>query len=392
MRQTVIELRWAGMLMPLLAILLAGPGPASAASFVREGEAGFVVSHIEFALSKDANETGACPDGMSESYTDRREGFLGLPQIQQEPDESDEDFRRRARGVMYQSPDVKNVCHNPELAKPNPTFRAVTGQDVPVYGIDMDGDNSRNSGACAHDDFPGMNGETGIDNQFFRVFGCINGYQSSGQGNGFATEMLTGSWGILIKISHLDDIHDDDAVRVGIYANGDPIRVSPARAPLGYASYSVHPAPRFQAETRGKIVGGVLTTEPVEIRFPNIVNAMYVDRTLQEARLQLTLTEGGKLEGYLAGYSPVENVYDANIAFRNAKAASGEPSPLQRRIGSAFGKAGAMGYTCEGIYHALYEHADSHRDPETGRCRSISTQYRIEAIPAFVVEALHATN
>ena len=30
--------------------------------------------------------------------------------------------------------------------------------------------------------------------------------------------------------------------------------------------------------------------------------------------------------------------------------------------------------------------ADGHRDPKTGQCTSISTQYRIKAIPAFVVD------
>ncbi|WP_439133318.1 hypothetical protein [Pseudomaricurvus sp.] len=319
---------------------------------------------------------------MSESYKSRIEGFVDRPDIQQKPGESAQDFRRRAGRMMY---GVKNFCQNPELGEPNPTFHAVTGKNVPVYGIDLDGEDSQGSGACAHTDFSGMNGETGVDNQFFRVFGCMKGYQSSGQGNEFGTEMLTGSWGILIKVSGIDDVHNDDSVKVGIYANGDPIRLSPTRDPLDYGTYAIHSAPRFQSETTGKIVDGVLTTEPVEVRFPNITNAMFVDRILEETRLQVNIAEDGKLEGYLAGYSPVENVYDANIGFRNAKAASGEPSPLQRIVGAGFGKAGAMGYTCEGVYHSLYKHADGHPDPETGRCNSISTQYRIQAIPAFVV-------
>ena len=382
MPASIFNSRWAWALLLVSISFSGGVSAASGPSFVRDGEAGFVVSHIEFALSSDANETGACPNGMSESYKDRREGFVDPPNIQPKPGESQQDFRRRAGRMMF---GVKNLCQNPELGKPNPTFHAVSGQNVPAYGIDLDGDNDQNSGACAHTDFAGMDGASGVDNQFFRVFGCIEGYQSTGQGNGFATEMLTGSWGILIKVSGIDDIHNDDSVSVGIYANGDPIRLSPARDPLEFASYSIHPAPRFQSETTGKIVDGVLTTEPVEVRFPNITNAMIVDRALLDARLHLSIAEDGLLEGYLAGYSPVENVYDANIGFRNAKSASGEPSPQQRIVGSAFGKAGAMGYTCEGIYHSLYENADGHPDPETGQCSSISTQYRIRAIPAFVV-------
>ncbi len=308
-----------------------------------------------------------------------------MPEVPRRPEESDQEFYGRLSKVI-ESNDVKNLCQNPELGGPNPTFRAVSGDNVPVYGIDIDGDNSQNSGACPHSDFTGANGEVGIDNQFYRVFGCVNGFQPTGQANSFATEMLTGSWGILIRISDVEDAYNDESVRVGIYANSDPIQLSPSREPLEYASYTIHDASRFHAETTGKIVDGVLTTAPVDIRFPWIVNAMYLDRHLRDARLHATIGDDGKLDGYLAGFSPVETVYDVNVGFRNAVDAEGEPSPQQRIVGSAFGKASAMGYTCEGVYHSLYANADGHPDPETGKCSSISTQFRVQAIPAFVLD------
>lgn len=59
----------------------------------------------------------------------------------------------------------------------------------------------------------------------------------------------------------------------------------------------------------------------------------------------------------------------------------------------SMGRAGALGHTCNGAYHALYEAADGHRDAKTGRCTSISTQYRLSMAPAFVVEArTHSIN
>lgn len=345
---------------------------------------GFVVSHIEFALSPDAEAAIMCPDGMNKSYNNRIEGFINLPEVKQKAGESEQDFRRRAYRTIYQSEETKNLCENPELATEKPVHHEVSSKNVTVYGIDMDGNNSQNSGTCAHSDFAGANGETGVDNQFYRVFGCVNGFQPTGQANLFATEMLTGSWGILINVTDVDDSQNDESVTVGIYANADPIQLSPTREPLEHASYAAHMAPRFQAETTGKIVNGVLTTDPVEVRFPWIVNAMYLDRVLLDARLHGTIGADGKFDGYLSGYSPVENVYDVNVGFRNAKAANGEPSPRQRRVGSAFGKANAMGYTCEGVYHSLYKNADGHPDPETGNCSSISTQFRIQAVPAFI--------
>src|SRR5215831_14231660 len=44
-------------------------------AFVHDGKAGFVVSQMEYALGKDAEESGACPEGMTEGM--RRDG--GFP-------------------------------------------------------------------------------------------------------------------------------------------------------------------------------------------------------------------------------------------------------------------------------------------------------------------------
>jgi hypothetical protein len=52
------------------------------------------------------------------------------------------------------------------------------------------------------------------------------------------------------------------------------------------------------------------------------------------------------------------------------------------------GRAAVLGHSCHGAYHALYQAADGHRDRATGRCTSISTQYRLRMAPAFVVEAM----
>src|SRR5690606_25657314 len=102
---------------------------------------------------------------------------------------------------------------------------------------------------------------------------CSNSFQSTGQSNGFATEMLTGAWGILITLEGIDDIRNDDDLKVGFFANADPIELSPNREPLEGATYAMEQDPRFRASTRGRIVDGVLTTEPVDVRFRKITNS-----------------------------------------------------------------------------------------------------------------------
>jgi len=372
-------------------LLLLIPAVHAQSEFVNNGEAGFVVSHIEYALSHDAEQTGACPNGMVEGYSSIAEVFPGVPELQSMTDSQPGEGIRKAFELAASRPDVKNLCQNPELGKPHPDYHTVSADKVPVYGLDMDKHHTRANerapaNSCAHNDFVGMQGETGIDNQYYRVVGCQKAFQSTGQSNTFAIAMLTGSWGILITLSGVDDIRNDDSVDVGFYANADPIRLSPLREPIPYASYSPEQDPRYRASTRGRIVDGVLTTEPVDLRVHWVVNSMRIDRPLQRAVAELTLSTEGVLEGYLAGYAPVEGLYNFAYGFRNATDGAGELAPLRLRAGSSIGKAIVQGYTCEGVYHALYQHADGDPDPETGQCTSISTQYRIKAIPAFVVD------
>jgi len=364
----------------LVALQLATTGSATAeVPFVRDGEAGFVVSHIDFALAGEADPATACPAGMSLNL---QEIYALTPEGRRREGESDEDYMERlkaAAGELGTSADGRNLCEHPEAAGPDPNFRTVQGSSTPVYGLDLDGEASA-------DDFPGAEGGAGIDNQWYRVVGCSRSYQPAGMSNSFNIGMLTGSWGILVKLEGVDDIRNDDQVTVSLYANADPIRLSPTRVPLAYATYAAMPDPRFRATTTGKIEDGVLTTQPVDARFRNEVNSMYLERPLRDARLRVTLAGDGSVSGYLSGYTPVEALYDMQYGYRNGVTRDGELAPARLRSGSANGAAFVLGHTCHGAYHALYANADGNPDPETGRYTSVSTQYRIEALPAFVVE------
>jgi hypothetical protein len=373
------------------ASLLAPPFAAVAdTAFLQDGKAGFVVSDLKYVLEDDAAKTGACPQGMSRNVA---EIFGMSPEAKRRKGESDEAYSKRLEEggrKLSTAPNGQNLCMNPEAGAPDPNFRTVRSTSIPVDGIDIDGVDSRpdrpTPRACPHQDSVGRHGERGIDNEFSRVVGCIHSYQSTGPIQGFATEMLTGSWGILISLDGVDDISDDDDVEVGIVANADPIQLSPNRKPLPYATYAIDQDPRFRAKTKGRIKNGVLTTEPVDVRFHSVTNSLRLERPLRHARLQATLSKDGVLSGYLAGYTPVEDMYDYQFGYRSGKNGKGELGPLPLRLGTGNGAARVLGYTCPGIYFALYEYADA--DPDgTGRCTAISTQYTFTAIPAFVVDA-----
>ncbi|WP_167854949.1 hypothetical protein [Mangrovimicrobium sediminis] len=347
--------------------------------FVRNGVAGFVVADLEYALAEDAEITGACPDGMSLNLA---EIYARTPAGQRRDGESETAYGDRlkaAAGQLGTAPDGRNLCMYPEIAAPDTHFRTVERDDIPVPGIDLDG-------AVSTGDFIAPDGAAGVDNQFYRVVGCARSFQSSGLSNEFTIEMLSGAWAILIDLSGVDDIRNDDAVTVGLYASADPIDVNANRKALAYATYAMDQDPRFRATASGRIRDGVLTTEPVDVRFHTVVNSLRLERPLDAARLQATLAEDGTLSGYLAGFTPVEELYDYQFGYRNGRGGDGELAPEARRAGTANGAAFVLGHTCHGVYQALQRHADAEPDPVTGHYTAISTQYRFEAIPAFLVD------
>lgn len=358
---------------------------------VRNGKVGFVVTEFAYALGPDAKDSGACPAGMTGGVRGLVEALGKTPAGQRQDGENEQTYERRLSRIVNTAPNGQNLCLHPDAGNPDPGWRMVSGRDLKVAGIDLDGRNSANgrrpaAGTCAHGEFQGTNGEHGIDNQFYRVVGCTTGFQSNGQANGFQIEMLTGSWGILISLNGVDDLQNDPEVEVSISANSDPIQLSPDRKALQFATYAVDGDPRYRAKARGRIVNGVLTTNPTDMRFRNVVAAMYTDRVLRDGRLRLTFTADGGMEGYLAGYTPVDAMYDLQYGARSSRTAKGDLAPERNRMSTSMGRAGALGHSCNGAYYALKQAADGHPDAN-GSCTSISTQYRLRVTPAFVVDA-----
>ncbi len=376
------------------ALLAFEPASGQQHGIVHNGEAGFVVSDIAFAFSNGTSEeTGACPDGLSrgsvEAYT------AAHPQdAVQRPDEADRAYALRMRQAASQLPDGTDICLNPAAAEADPGFREVTGTDTRALGFDLDGVTSRANqaaprGACAHTDFRGVGGQAGIDNQFFRTVGCVRAYEPTGVFNDFGDEMLGGNWGILIALRGVDDLRNDREVEVLLLRNADPLQLGPSREVLPFMTYAPMQEETPRAAVRGRIVNGVLTSDPFDFTFDQSVS-MYDLRTkavLRDARIQLTISDDGSAEGYLGGFMPVESLYANMFSFTAATGAGG--APPEERLAATVRNGGPFffGFTCNGIYDALLRNADGHPDPATGRCTSISIQYSIRAMPAFITDA-----
>lgn len=352
---------------------------------IQNGEAGFVM--YQFGNAGVVGEQ-VCPNGRSLGY---RQQFEQSEEGQRREGESDADFaaRLQAGGMALGMRGDVNTCADPTVAGPDPHYHTMSDTSAGGYGIDLDGQNStRNSrapaGMCAQDDFRGADGRRGVDNQYARLTACTGqptvypenhtGWlppepQAAGQEN----SMLEGSWGVLIALRGVDNLENDPEVEVGIYANNDPIQLNPTRdRAVPNATYAPDQDPRYRSVTRGRIVNGVLTTEPVDVVFQFGGGGQARDRVINRAVIEARFLSNGEIEGVLGGWWPVEQLYQFQYAFGG--------SPFAFAVGSAIGR------TCHGAYHAMYEMADGDYDPETGRCTSLSTQYVFRGVPAFIAD------
>ena len=355
--------------------IAAAPAHSESGLLVRDGELGLVVTSIQYGLARNATAKQTCPNGLSRNFRENYE--KKHPPKATTAGEDESAYGERLFYEAMKAPDGSNLCLKPELA-PDPTARTVVRHDIKTYGIDLDGRSARAGatpapGVCAHDDFQDARGQANIDNQFYRVVGCTRGFLPGGLGERFDSEMLSGAWTILISLKRVDNVRNDPRVDVTISAGADPIQLSAAGKALPHASYVMDGDPRFRGITKGRIVNGVLYSDPVNVRFHFSANGQRFERSLNAGRLRLNLQSPETAESYLSGYAPIADLYKNQVGFGGSTFIAGAA-------------ADALGYTCNGFYANLVRYADGGRDPQTGRCASISTQYRITATPVFVLE------
>ena len=354
------------------AAVAAGCGVSGGASGSDAGAAGgetwgFVVSVFHEDIPDVAPEH--CPDGMNLNEAE----YFGI-------DWGEVHEARQRLGSLQAAEDLMfppDACRDP-LAQPDPGFITFDA-DVPLAGLDLDGVHStRADGAqCAHDDFASPGGERGVDNQYWRLFGCTRGYQPDGniQRNADSGSFIKEGIPILLEVTGVQDARNDDDVRVRFASSADIVTLDAASRAVPWTSMDLYEDPAYVSEpTRGRIVDGVLTTEPVDVRLryrQQVIDFEYYFRGLQ-VRAEV-LPDGG-LQGMIGAYWDIDNMFKLRNDHRTRNRHTGRAA------------SDALGYMCAGMYHALRRVADGHPDPETGACTSVSTAYYFEATPAFVID------
>lgn len=264
---------------------------AEGGSIVRDRRIGYVTTELHWTMYQTPNGKAECPKGLSPNGP--REIFKSLfPNLGPVGD------TQLARESIKMYPQ--------DLGGNKFDYIPVTG--TVANGLNLDG-------KVDADDFTSPTGEKGIDNAFFHVTGCNSQFRGpEGQLQLFANKQIPG-FGynrILLEITEVDDLTNDPDVMVTIYRGRDPLLLDASGekvAPGGTQRVDMHYGTKIIQKFKGRIEGGVLTTEAKDGKWPwQIFGGVPYSLQIRDMRFSMKLTETAA-DGLIAGYYDNESLY-----------------------------------------------------------------------------------
>ena len=336
------------------------------------GVMGFVVSSLAPAV---VSGTDACPNGTVPRLRDAwLETLPPEEHARLKLKENIQEFERGWQSYAF-GPNGTNICSQPEMFD-HPLIKTVQSP----YGIGLDLDHGAAKGStCAHETFTSPTGEKGIDNQVYRAMGCTlewRGVDGSGGDitRGSKSFHTSGEWTQVLLLRGVDSLQNDNDVEV-VYANtADRPNVDTNGNFLSGVSFTINnTAPRYRNVLHGRIVNGVLTTQPQDIVLTETwgqggardIRGARTKWEMRQGRLRLAFQPDGTLRGLVGGYRPIFDIYQSMA------------------LGGA-GTALVAGIDCAAYHNTLAKLADGLRDPKTGKCSGVSSGEVMSAVPAFI--------
>ena len=331
---------------------------------------GYVFSQWAYAIPKV--DPGVCPEGLNITEPEY---------LSDEYAKVSEESKRR-----YKAGDVKgaisilpaDACKDPSV-RPDPGHITLDGPAT-IVGLDLDGQHSKLSagGQCAHEDFVGPQGESGIDNQYWRLMGCVTGFRPDGLFDRlFATNnsILENGYATLLEVQLVEGTMESGRVKARLFTSAGPVSKDANGQVIHDMSQQVHNDPMYHSAVfEGEIKDGIFNAGPVDAKLRFKVQALDNHYEFKDLRLRAEMQADGSMKGVLAAYWDITNMFDFLTEVYIG------PIHLGRAA------ANNIGYMCAGVYHAMPRVADGHPDPETGQCTSISTVIQFAAVPAFVIK------
>ena len=213
--------------------------------------------------------------------------------------------------------------------------------------------------------------EKGVDNQFYRVVGCIQSHRAPPPNRPTYTQVV---WDILrdqipayvLEISGIDDFKNDDDVTVGVYRAFERVERDGSGDVRADGTFRIDPDPRSHNVLHGRIKDGMLITDSVD--HLQLLGDPYaiMDFDFRQARIRLAFKPDGSMKGVLAGYH--------------------DWRPLYWHYGSSgWVVEHSTALEVPAIYYGLKKFADAYPDPKTGENMAISITYELDVRPAFLV-------
>lgn len=343
-----------------LAVLLAA-GTAGAAE--KQKVLGLAITAWRTALYETKDGKEECPDGFAISSDDiYLNSLTPAARAKLTLNGTIESIDPRIRHIVAnRGPKGEDVCYYPNSVK-DPVMPTVKGRIG--FGLDLDGaDGKATAKTCQHEEFTSPDGARGIDNQWYRLVGCSQGWRDEGYMEGNANiELKDGGSAILVRIT-ADDLTNASEAQVEFFVARDPMTKDTAGNVIPAGSYRVFD--NFHLKTTGRIENGVLTTAPIDARFPYYANGLDFDRLIKDMRLRFELLPDGRgAKGMVAGYYDLDSFHDF------------------LKYDGYLTKVGH--FSCPAMWEAANRLADGHPDAQ-GRCSSLSSAFHVDAVSAFVI-------
>ena len=360
--------RTIGMLAAALGVVTL-TGATTTETRPAKGEMGFVFTAFAPAVYQGKDD---CPEGLAGTV---KENYLrslaGAERDRLLLKANEPELTKRWKASVV-GPNNTNICSNPELFD-RPMQKTLQGKVAP--GLNLDGDGA---GSCVHDNFTGVDGATGVDNQVYRAMGCSRNYRGvDGQAGdavrGFNALLATGEHSVVLLLRGVDSVTDDDDVEVIIGSTDDRPVLDSQRHFITGASFSFSDRnPAWRNVLHGRIVKGELTTDPADIRLKRPwgqggVRGARSEWDLRRARLKLQFQPDGSVKGLLGAYQTPRNVILSTIL-------------------GGLGAGETAGIDCAAEFATMTKLADGLRDPKTGQCTAVSMALQVAAVPAFIID------
>jgi hypothetical protein len=348
--------RWGAAASLLAATVTAVLGTASAqplqegGSKVKNGRIGYVMTHKYWSVYETEGAKTECPQGFNDGP---REQFKKL-------------FDDGKKRTIVEAQLMREGQQWHPTAEPE-ALKFLEAQGNTSYGLDLDG-------KVGPEDFTSPDGTKGIDNQLYRVIGCIGHYRTMGTINHFENLFMRSydDARIVIELSDVDDLQNDNDVTVTTYRGSDGLlqdATGEGFIPGGTQRVDLRWGKEYVSKLKGKIVDGVLTTEPADrVMLPWGVtfgtSGYHVFRGFQ---LQLKL-DPEAAEGLMAGYVDVKAFnHHLNTSWSTHHHSYGQLSSLSQ-------------------YKAMMRLADGYPDPKTGKNTAISSAVTVKFTQVYVTQ------